>query len=203
MSPDQMERELDQIARSGGFEPKDAYFIRGEFRIELPEGETLYTDEGLNYCCDCAEALVKKALPHLPPERVDEHRVNLTNLSEEDSPMSCEECHATLDYALSENGLSYELDHYSTLELEVPLRSGDAYAIARMVAALGNLKKDGDDLADELSSLDLEDDDDRERAAEIRQEMAEREPSVRAQVLAIATRALAAASPAPAAAHSL
>lgn len=201
MSPQQIEASLDDIARSGGFTAKDAYFIRGDFRIELPDGDTLYTDEGLNYCCDCAESLVKRALQHLPAERADEHRVNLTNLSEEDSPMSCEECHAVLDYALSENGLFYELDHYSSIELTSPLRSGDAYAIARMVSALDTIEDEEDELTAELDMLDPEEEGDRERAYEIRREMAERGPSTRDQVLELARRALALTVPEPAPRH--
>lgn len=231
MSLENMRRQLDTIANEAGFEALDAYFIRGEFRFETgtPEApETLYTDEGLNYCCDCAESLLAKAVAHaatLPGkgvvrgEKFDEvHRVVSTNLNEEDGSMACEECHRTLDYALSDSGFHAELDHYESIEFGDRLLPGDAYAIARIIDAIDVAKAEEEDegvdeeadLVDELSELDLEDEGDQERADEIQAELAniraaaaEKPPSLEARVTTVASRALALAAGAEPAAPAL
>jgi hypothetical protein len=224
MSLEQMRRALDKIAHDAGFQPEDAYFIRGEFKIETttPEGAgaTLYTDEGLNYCCDCATDLVAKARAHaLDAAGTDEkaretaaesfddnHRVVFTQLHQEDGSMQCEECRRTIDYALSENGFFAELDHYEGVQFDEKLLPGDAYAIARLIDALSVVKEDYDvdvddeeDLLVELEALDLDYEYDRERAKEIERELAKHrsgEPKVRdlsteERAIAVAERALA------------
>lgn len=211
MTLDGKRRELDKIASVAGFRPEDAYFIRGEFKIEIdtPEGKsTLYTDEGLNYCCDCASDLVAKARIHtvdaagddekareaVTEDFDDNHRVVFTQLHSEDGSMQCEECHKTLDYALNDIGFFAELDHYESLEFGEKLLPGDAYAIARLLDAVDQVQEDDqdqedtndddeEDLVSELADLDMEDEYDRERGEEIEQELAvlrAAEPKVRA-----------------------
>lgn len=222
MSLDNMRRQLDAFASEAGFEALDAYFIFGEFRFETgaPEApETLYTDEGLNYCCDCAESLLARAAAYaatLPDKGAvrgesfrEIHRVSSTDLNEEDGSMQCEECHRTLDYALSDSGFHAELGHYESIEFGDRLLPGDAYAIARIIDAIEVAKAEEDndanddeaDLLDELAGLDLEDEDDLERADEIQAELAdiraaaaEKPPSLEARVTAVADRALALAA---------
>lgn len=188
--------ELDRIATEAGFAPLDAYFIRGEFHIDTRDANgaptTLYTDEGLNYCCDCAETLVAKATDHVRAAAgsddnageaaaqnfEDEHRVVSTQLNEEDGSAQCEECHRTLAYSLSASGFALELDHYETVKFGDVLLPGDAYALARVIDAVhlaGDDEEDEEDANDdteedllgELAELDMGDSYDRERAEEI------------------------------------
>lgn len=129
-----METTLDSFARSGGIMPVRAYYIWGEFHI-IADGETLYSDEGHEYCLQCAEALLGKALIHLPEDERDEHRVSFTELHHEDTCKHCLICGALLDYALNDNGVAAELDHYLSQPPSPELRPGDAFHIARMLEA--------------------------------------------------------------------
>jgi hypothetical protein len=200
-----MRRALDKIASDAEFQPADAYFIFGEFKYETKDAEgnsaTLYTDEGLNYCCDCATDLADKARRHVVEATGDDeqaansagakfddkHRVAFTQLHDEDGSMQCEECHRTLDYALNETGFFSELDHYEGLEFGDRLLPGDAYALARLIDAVDQVQEDDEeddedeedtnddteeDLVSELADLDMDDEYDRERAEEIEQELA-------------------------------
>lgn len=129
-----MEMTLDSFARSGGIAPVRAYYISGEFHI-VADGETLYSDEGHEYCLQCAEGLLRTALVHLSGDKRDEHRVSSTELHHEDTCKHCLICGALLDYALNDIGVASELDHYLMHPLSRDLRPGDAFHIARMLEA--------------------------------------------------------------------
>jgi hypothetical protein len=129
-----IEAKLDAIARAGGIIPARAYYIWGEFRLQ-DGGETLYTDEGHEYCRTCADALLAKAFPLLPKEEQDEHRVSSTELHHEDTCKHCIICGTLLDYALNPTGVESELDHYRHYNVTAGLSPGDAFHIARMIEA--------------------------------------------------------------------
>lgn len=130
----EMERRLDAFAKSGGIVPVRAYFIWGEFRVEC-DGKVLYSDEGLEYCCTCAEELLASVLPLLPKDEHEEHRISATDLHHEDTCKHCMVCGALLDYALNETGVASELDHYQSYKFTSRLLPGDAFHIARILEA--------------------------------------------------------------------
>ncbi|AMK23237.1 hypothetical protein GG804_02050 [Sphingomonas histidinilytica] len=134
MQAREMEIVLDHFARSGGVAPVRPYYIWGEFRVET-DGETLYSDEGHEYCRDCADRLLEKVLPHLSASERHDHRISSTELHHEDTCKHCLICGALLDYALNETGVAAELDHYVSHPPSRPLRAGDAFHIARMLEA--------------------------------------------------------------------
>ena len=132
MEPHEIRQRLDAFARSKGFKAKDPYYIWGEFRLTTPDGGVLYTDEGLLWCKECAEAAVSKALPLLPEEERDAHRLNPAGVSSgEDTPAQCFKCHADLDYLLTDWGIRNELEHF---EDEPP--SGPYVNLAWQIARL-------------------------------------------------------------------
>lgn len=126
---------LDHYARSHGVKPAEPHYIWGEFNLKQGD-ETLYTDEGHEYCEACARALLEKALPLLPENEREDHRVSATTCDSEDTCKHCMICGALLDYGLNDTGAEIELEHY---EAELPnrdtLSAGDAFHIARIVEA--------------------------------------------------------------------
>jgi hypothetical protein len=128
----ELSRRFDDYARSLKFEPKRGVFITGEVNIKTPNGEHLYSDEGLNYCRCCAEDFVEKVNKEL---QNDDNLVFGASLDGEDSPAICYICHAILDYDLSSHGVEYELDHFMRRRFRKRLTAEDAYSIARMLEA--------------------------------------------------------------------
>lgn len=129
-----VEATLDHFAKAGGIVAVRAFYIWGEFKIEHA-GNTLYSDEAHEYCEGCADTLLATVLPLLAADQRDRHRVSSTDLHAEDTCKHCMICGALLDYALNENGVASERDHYEAVGGSGQLLPGDAFHIARMVEA--------------------------------------------------------------------
>lgn len=133
MNTYEIRQQLDAFVRSKGFKAEDPHYIWGEFRFKTPDGEVLYTDEGLLWCKNCAEETLANALPLLPESERDEHRLCVAGMaaSGEDTPAQCFKCHADLDYLLTDWGIRNELEHF---EDEPP--SGPYVNLAWQIARL-------------------------------------------------------------------
>lgn len=56
---EEIETALDEYASGAGVLPVTGYFIGGgTVDVKLPDGKHLYSDSSLEFCCDCADALI-------------------------------------------------------------------------------------------------------------------------------------------------
>jgi hypothetical protein len=84
-------------------------------------------DAGELYCRPCAEKVVADG----KAEFVDGGYAHQT----EDCCAHCHTCGQVLDYFLTEAGVGYELDHFSSVRFRSPLSRDDAFHVARVVEA--------------------------------------------------------------------
>lgn len=83
-------------------------------------------DPSIVYCRGCVE----KAVAQNPDAEIDGGFT-----CEEDGCQHCETCGRLLSYTLTDYGAREEIDHYSRVRFRKPLNKGDAYHVARMLAA--------------------------------------------------------------------
>lgn len=124
---------LEEWAAARGLTPPRACYIGGEIRVTAHGGETLYTDEALDWCEDCAQAFLARALPLIVEAQREDHFACPTDCHEADSAVRCHECGATLRCALSKYGAGAELAHFADRPLDGKLDPEEAYAIAQII----------------------------------------------------------------------
>jgi len=101
--------------------------------ISLPDGSSYTTDNGSDYCRDCAEKIVRR-LRRKDPKRADEYVIDGGWTCERDTPPHCADCGAKLECILLFYGGISELDHFR----RNPPISGNvdhAYEIREMLSA--------------------------------------------------------------------
>jgi len=130
---------LEAWASDKGLTPPGAYFITGFFNLKTPAGESVYSDEALNWCHECGSAQVAKIVALFPEAQQEDDqgdpRLFSTDCADEDESVACAECCKTLRYSLSKYGVEEELAHFEDNPLEGELTAEDAYAISKIITA--------------------------------------------------------------------
>ena len=80
-------------------------------------------DQGPSYCRDCAQKKVNSG---------EAEFVDGGWSQDSDTCVHCEDCGKLLDYALTEYGVAYELEHFQSSQPAVPMSAEDAYHLARL-----------------------------------------------------------------------
>jgi hypothetical protein len=107
--------------------------VKADHWIRMPNGGSYETDNGSEWCRDCASFMIRH-LRKKDPKRRDEYILDGGWASEHDTPPMCCQCGAKLTASLLTYGGIYELEHFA----ENPPTPGNvdhAYEVSEMISA--------------------------------------------------------------------